>query len=44
MADLKIMDGGCLEAEVMAKAGAHFVVVMGRTYSPADDPAARLAS
>ena len=30
VADLKIMDGGYLEAEMMAKAGATHVVVMGR--------------
>ena len=30
VADLKTMDGGYLEAEMMAKAGADFVVVMGR--------------
>jgi 3-hexulose-6-phosphate synthase len=29
VADLKTMDGGYLEAEMMAKAGASFVVVMG---------------
>ncbi len=29
IADLKTMDGGYLEAEMMAKAGANFVVVMG---------------
>jgi 3-hexulose-6-phosphate synthase/6-phospho-3-hexuloisomerase len=32
VADLKTMDGGYLEAEMMAKAGAHFVVVMGRAH------------
>src|SRR5947208_1271006 len=31
-ADLKTMDGGYLEAEMMAKAGADFVVVMGRAH------------
>src|SRR4029077_4530592 len=30
VADLKTMDGGYLEAEMMAKAGANLVVVMGR--------------
>src|SRR4051812_12821014 len=30
VADLKIMDGGYLEAEMMAQAGASLVVVMGR--------------
>jgi 3-hexulose-6-phosphate synthase/6-phospho-3-hexuloisomerase len=32
VADLKTMDGGYLEAEMMAKAGANFVVVMGRAH------------
>ena len=32
VADLKIMDGGYLETEMMAKAGASFVVVMGRAH------------
>ncbi len=32
VADLKTMDGGYLEAEVMAKAGATHVVVMGRAH------------
>src|SRR6187549_1481417 len=32
VADLKTMDGGYLEAEMMAKAGADFVVVMGRAH------------
>jgi 3-hexulose-6-phosphate synthase len=32
VADLKIMDGGYLEAELMAKAGATHVVVMGRAH------------
>src|SRR6476659_7168487 len=32
VADLKPMDGGYLEAEMMAKAGADFVVVMGRAH------------
>jgi 3-hexulose-6-phosphate synthase/6-phospho-3-hexuloisomerase len=32
IADLKTMDGGYLEAEMMAKAGASFVVVMGRAH------------
>ncbi len=32
VADLKIMDGGYLEAEIMAKAGANLVVVMGRAH------------
>jgi len=32
VADLKIMDGGHLEAEMMAKAGATHVVVMGRAH------------
>ena len=32
VADLKTMDGGYLEAEMMAKAGATFVVVMGRAH------------
>ena len=32
VADVKIMDGGYLEAEMMAKAGASFVVVMGRAH------------
>jgi 3-hexulose-6-phosphate synthase len=33
VADLKIMDGGYLEAEMMAKAGATHVVVMGRAHA-----------
>jgi 3-hexulose-6-phosphate synthase/6-phospho-3-hexuloisomerase len=32
VADLKIMDGGYLETELMAKAGADLVVVMGRAH------------
>ena len=32
IADLKTMDGGYLEAEMMAKAGASFVVVMARAH------------
>jgi 3-hexulose-6-phosphate synthase len=32
VADLKTMDGGYLEAEMMAKAGANYVVVMGRAH------------
>ena len=32
VADLKTMDGGYLEAELMAKAGANFVVVMGQAH------------
>jgi len=32
VADLKIMDGGYRETELMAKAGASFVVVMGRAH------------
>ena len=32
VADLKIMDGGGLEAELMARAGANTVVVMGRAH------------
>src|SRR6186713_3153751 len=32
VADLKTMDGGYLETEMMAKAGASFVVVMGRAH------------
>src|ERR671922_276549 len=32
VADLKTMDGGYLEAEMMARAGANFVVVMGRAH------------
>src|SRR6478735_825831 len=32
VADLKTMDGGYLEAEMMAKAGASYVVVMGRAH------------
>ena len=32
VADLKIMDGGYLEAEMMAKAGATHVVVMARAH------------
>ena len=32
VADLKTMDGGWLEAEVMAKAGATHVVVMARAH------------
>jgi len=32
VADLKTMDGGYLEAEMMAKAGADYVVVMGRAH------------
>ena len=33
VADLKTMDGGWLEAEMMAKAGASMVVVMGQAHS-----------
>src|SRR5213078_2547921 len=33
VADLKTMDGGYLEAEMMAKAGATHVVVMGRAHA-----------
>ncbi|HZS57403.1 MAG TPA: orotidine 5'-phosphate decarboxylase / HUMPS family protein [Bryobacteraceae bacterium] len=33
VADLKIMDGAYLEAELMAKAGANMVVVMGQAHS-----------
>src|SRR5262245_23284519 len=33
VADLKTMDGGWLEAELMAKAGASMVVVMGQAHS-----------
>jgi 3-hexulose-6-phosphate synthase/6-phospho-3-hexuloisomerase len=33
VADLKIMDGGWLEAEMMAKAGASMVVVMGQAHT-----------
>ena len=33
VADLKTMDGGYLEAEVMAKAGASMVVVMGQAHA-----------
>jgi 3-hexulose-6-phosphate synthase len=33
VADLKIMDGGWLEAELMAKAGASMVVVMGAAHA-----------
>jgi 3-hexulose-6-phosphate synthase len=33
VADLKTMDGGYLEAEMMAKAGASFVVVMARAHA-----------
>lgn len=33
VADLKIMDGGYLEAEMMARAGATHVVVMGRAHA-----------
>ena len=33
VADLKIMDGGWLEAEIMAKAGASMVVVMGQAHA-----------
>jgi 3-hexulose-6-phosphate synthase len=33
VADLKIMDGGGLEAEMMAKAGATMVVVMGQAHT-----------
>ncbi|MBV9762842.1 MAG: orotidine 5'-phosphate decarboxylase [Acidobacteriaceae bacterium] len=33
VADLKIMDGGGLETELMAKAGASMVVVMGQAHS-----------
>lgn len=33
VADLKTMDGGWLEAEIMAKAGAALVVVMGQAHS-----------
>jgi 3-hexulose-6-phosphate synthase/6-phospho-3-hexuloisomerase len=33
VADLKTMDGGWLEAEVMAKAGASMVVVMGQAHA-----------
>jgi len=32
VADLKVMDGGWLEAELMAKAGASMVVVMGQAH------------
>src|SRR3954447_13394346 len=32
VADLKTMDGGYLEAEMMARAGATYVVVMGRAH------------
>src|ERR1700685_3030658 len=32
VADLKIMDGAYLEAEIMAKAGATMVVVMGQAH------------
>src|SRR5690348_5321860 len=32
VADLKTMDGGYLEAEMMAKAGANYVVVMARAH------------
>lgn len=32
VADLKTMDGGYLKAEMMAKAGATYVVVMARTH------------
>src|SRR5438067_7158845 len=32
VADLKTMDGGYLEAEMMARAGASMVVVMGRAH------------
>src|SRR2546422_11267409 len=32
VADLKTMDGGYLEAQMMAKAGATHVVVMGRAH------------
>src|SRR5713101_9810710 len=32
VADLKTMDGGYLEAQMMAKAGANLVVVMGRAH------------
>src|SRR5881409_115402 len=32
VADLKTMDGGYLEAEMMAKAGASMVVVMGQAH------------
>jgi len=32
VADLKIMDGGWLEAEMMARAGANMVVVMGQAH------------
>src|SRR5436190_21886774 len=33
VADLKTMDGGYLEVEMMAKAGASYVVVMGRAHA-----------
>src|SRR5947199_9372400 len=33
VADLKTMDGGWLEAEIMAKAGASMVVVMGQAHT-----------
>src|SRR5439155_24629711 len=33
VADLKTMDGGYLEAEMMARAGASMVVVMGRAHA-----------
>jgi 3-hexulose-6-phosphate synthase len=33
VADLKIMDGAYLEAEIMAKAGANMVVVMGQAHA-----------
>ena len=32
VSDLKTMDGGYLEAEMMAKAGANYVVVMARAH------------
>src|SRR5690606_34562552 len=40
VADLKTMDGGYLEAEVMAKAGATHVVVMARAH---EEPVRRVA-
>src|SRR4026208_612661 len=41
VADLKTMDGGYLEAEMMAKAGATHVVVMARAHEATPGPGAQ---
>jgi 3-hexulose-6-phosphate synthase len=41
VADLKIMDGAYLEAEIMAKAGANMVVVMGQAHTESIELAVR---